>query len=81
MNKMFHIIYTKNKLYYESNLLKLNSNKANKVLNWRSILTFRETINLVTTWYKIFYSKKYNIDKESTKQIRFYEKIYMKRIK
>ena len=70
----------KNNFHYESNLLKLNSNKAKKKLNWKSILTIRETINLVTTWYKIFYDKKFNIYNLSVKQIKFYEKTFMKRI-
>lgn len=74
-------INKKKKLHYESNLLKLNSNKAKKMLNWKSVLTFRETIQLVTNWYKIFYNKKNNIYTESIKQIKFYEKIFMKRIK
>ena len=73
-------IEKKNNFHYESNLLKLNSNKAKKKLNWKSILTIRETINLVTTWYKIFYDKKFNIYNLSVKQIKFYEKTFMKRI-
>ncbi len=43
---------------YESSLLKLNSNKAKKLLNWKTILTFNETIKLVADWYKNFYNKK-----------------------
>ena len=30
----------KNNFHYESNLLKLNSNKAKKILNWKSVLSF-----------------------------------------
>ena len=43
--------------FYESGLLKLNSNKAKKLLKWRTILTFKETIKLVADWYKNFYDK------------------------
>ena len=67
--------------FYESNLLKLNSIKAKKKLNWKCILTFRETINLVITWYKAFYGKKLDMENVSIDQIRFYEKIFVKRIK
>ena len=44
--------------FNESSLLKLNSNKAKKLLKWRTILTFKETIKLVADWYKNFYDKK-----------------------
>jgi len=71
----------KNNSPYESNLLKLNSKKAKKKLNWKSILTFKETINLAITWYKIFYDKKISIYDLSVSQIRFYEKIFIKRIR
>ena len=71
----------RNKAFYESNLLKLNSIKAKKKLNWKCILTFRETINLVITWYKAFYGKKLDMENVSIDQIRFYEKIFVKRIK
>lgn len=74
-------INKKNRLHYESNLLKLNSKKANKKLNWKSILTFRETINLVIIWYRTFYNKKFGIDNLSIKQIKFYEKTFLRRIK
>ena len=71
----------KNNSPYESNLLKLNSKKAKKKLNWKSILTFKETINLAIAWYKIFYDKKISIYDLSVSQIRFYEKIFIKRIR
>ncbi len=74
-------IVKKTKTHYESNLLKLNSDKAKKNLNWKSVLTIKETINLVTTWYKAFYNKNININDLSVKQIKFYEKTFMKRIK
>ena len=33
----------------ESNLLKLNSRKAEKYLNWTPILNFKDSVNLVNT--------------------------------
>ena len=45
--------------FYESKLLKINSNKAKVKLKWKSILTFNETINMVTEWYKkLLYASK-----------------------
>ena len=43
------------KNFYESNILKLNSNKAKKFLKWRCRLTFDETMKMVAEWYKNFY--------------------------
>ncbi len=60
----------KNKGHKESKLLKLNSLKAKKKLNWKCILSFAETIYLVAEWYKEFYTNK-NIT--SFKQLKFYE--------
>tara|TARA_Y100000590_G_C15593558_1_gene967068 strand:- start:62 stop:1150 length:1089 start_codon:yes stop_codon:yes gene_type:complete len=65
---------SKNKKYYESKLLKLNSNKAKKILKWSCTLNFKETIELVTLWYKNFYRKKENSFYYSKKQIIDYEK-------
>lgn len=67
----------KNKNFYESKLLKLNSNKANLKLNWKSKLSFTENIKLVSNWYKSFYTKKKktNIFGLSSQQIRLYEKL------
>jgi len=61
------------KNFYESNLLKLNSNKSLKFLNWKNKLKFKETIKLVTDWYKCLFEKKdvYNFSKNQIKQ---YEK-------
>jgi hypothetical protein len=44
-----------NKYFKESELLKLNSQKAKNKLKWKSVLTFKENIFLVSNWYKNFY--------------------------
>ena len=44
-----------NKEFYESNLLKLNSNKSKRILKWKCILSFKETISMIAEWYKNFY--------------------------
>ena len=46
------------KLDYESNLLRLNSNKAKNKLEWVPLLNFSQTIEMVSSWYKQFYKKK-----------------------
>ena len=67
------------KSFHESNLLKLNCNKAKTNLKWKCILSFTETINMVTDWYKSYYSKPKKIYKTSFNQIREYEKLLKKR--
>ena len=57
----------------ESNLLKLNSNKAKKILKWEPILNFKESVKLTALWYKQFYSNKISCYNLSKKQILFYE--------
>tara|TARA_B100000242_G_C43019954_1_gene474582 strand:+ start:449 stop:1540 length:1092 start_codon:yes stop_codon:yes gene_type:complete len=65
---------------FESKLLKLNSSKAKKLLNWNSILKFDETIELVSSWYKNFYLNRNLIKKNSLNQITFYEKSLKERL-
>ena len=67
----------KNK-HYESTLLKLNSNKALNILKWRTVLTFKQSLNLVINWYKSFYKNKKPI---SIEQIKYYEKIIRQNLK
>jgi len=60
--------------FYESKLLKLNSNKAKKLLNWESTLSFSETIKLVTDWYvKFYFTKNKKIDLFSLNQIIYFQ--------
>ena len=58
---------SKNK-FYESSLLRLNCNKAKKILKWNCILNFEETIELTTSWYKEFYSNPSDINYITNKQ-------------
>jgi len=74
-NVFWKVNKSKKKNYKESNLLKLNSKKANIKLNWKSVLKFKETVFFVSDWYKNFY-----IDPKKTKdltigQIKKYQKI------
>lgn len=60
------------KVFKEAGLLKLNSKKTLKILKWKTILNFNETIKLTAQWYKSFYSKKSEII--TTSQIQNYLK-------
>ena len=70
-----------NKIFKESLLLKLNSQKAKKILKWRSVLTFKENISLVANWYKNFYLNLKQAYKLTSSQIEFYQNILKKRAK
>ena len=74
----FKIISNKN-FYHESKLLKLNSNKALKKLNWKCLLSFEETINMVTSWYRNFYLNGKKKTNYTTLQISQFEKLIKKR--
>jgi len=65
--------------FYESRLLQLNCSKAKKKLNWRSVLSFNQTISMTINWYRKFYEDKKNIKKLSLSQIKFYEKLIRNR--
>ena len=67
------------KSFYESNLLKLNSNKAKEKLRWKCILSFTETISMVADWYKSYYSRTKKMFQVSSDQIKKYEKLMEKR--
>jgi CDP-glucose 4,6-dehydratase len=68
-----------NKIFKESSLLKLNSQKAKKILKWKSLLTFKENIYLVSSWYKNFYLNSKQVYKLTLSQIEYYQKILNKR--
>ncbi len=73
-------ILKRKNVFYESKLLFLNSNKAKKTLKWNCLLTSKQTIELTSSWYKKFYSKKYKKMNEVTlKQINEYESILRKK--
>ncbi len=59
---------------FENKLLKLNSNKSKKILKWKCILNFEETVKLTTLWYKNYYKNKTDNLQFSIKQIFDYEK-------
>jgi CDP-glucose 4,6-dehydratase len=64
--------------FKESGLLKLNSEKVKKMIKWKSILTFQETIKFTVQWYKCFYFSK-NINQLTKPQIDEYKNLLVKR--
>jgi CDP-glucose 4,6-dehydratase len=78
-NVSWGIIKLNKKTFKESKLLKLNSRKANKLLKWNSILGFKETINLVTEWYKNFYTNSSKANHLTFDQIKKYQKLIEKK--
>ena len=67
--------------FYESSLLKLNSKKSKKYLGWSCVMTFSQTIQMVTEWYKNYYIDKKNITNLTYVQIKQYEKLLKRRKK
>jgi hypothetical protein len=78
-NVSWKIHKNNNKIFKESSLLKLNSQKSNKILKWRSVLTFQENISLVANWYKNFYLNSKQAYRLTSSQIELYHKILSKR--
>ena len=66
------IIFKKGK-FKEANLLKLNSSKALKNLNWKNSWNMRESLIKTAKWYSS-YLKKEDIKKMTRKQIKEYFK-------
>jgi len=68
------------KKFFESNILKLNCNKARNILKWKCILSFTETVDMTVNWYKKYYFKPQKIYETSLDQIKEYEKLLKKRL-
>jgi len=79
-NISWKVIPKSRKKFYESELLRLNCNKAKKILKWKNILKFSETVEMITSWYRGYYENPKNIDKITRRQIREYEKLLKKRL-
>lgn len=56
----------------ECGLLKLNCDKARRILNWQSVLSFEETIRFTAEWYKAFYAANTDMYELSLRQIKEY---------
>ncbi len=79
-----HIKYDVNsnetRKFHESNLLKLNCDKALHSLNWKSCLSFEDTISFTANWYKEFYDRGDNIYDITINQIDIYQNLFSKLI-
>ena len=69
----------RNKFFKETSILKLNSKKAKKLLNWKPVLTFKENIFFVIDWYKNFYSNPREVYNLTINQILRYQKSLSKK--
>ncbi len=58
--------------YHESELLKLNCDKARHLLNWKSVMNFSETVKMTADWYKSFYANTSPIIETTENQITYY---------
>ena len=59
---------------YESKYLNLLSNKANKELNWKTIMSQKNMISYIVDWYNAYYNEK-NMKIYSSKQIDLFYKL------
>jgi len=78
-NVSWKTIPKSSKKFYESGLLRLNCNKARKILKWKSILKFEENIELVAEWYRNYYLDPKNIYYLTKDQISQYQYLAFKR--
>ena len=78
-NIKWSIVANKNKLFKESNLLRLNIQKVKKVIKWKPILKFEECIAMTINWYRYFYFKSKDMSDLSLYQIKEYQKLLIER--
>ena len=55
---------------HESNLLKLDINKADVLLDWHPKLNFKQNLELTFSWYKEYYKKSEDVIKITNQQIK-----------
>ncbi len=68
-------ILKKRKDYKESEILKLDSNKAKKYLNWKQNLNFKNMLRITVDWYTQYYLKR-NCKVLTQSQIKKFFNIY-----
>ena len=73
IKKRWNIKIKKSNLKFkETKLLSLNCNKAKKILKWKPVLNFQQTVKLTIDWYDKFYSKQHEIDSLMRSQINYF---------
>lgn len=71
--KAIEIEISENKLdIKEARLLKLNCEKSDSILLWRSCLTFEETTTMTVDWYSRFYGELASMEEITHEQINLY---------
>ena len=68
-------VVNENKVFQESTLLKLNCEKSQALLNWRSSLDYSDTIKFISDWYAAYYKKNADMNEITINQILDYQKI------
>ena len=59
--------------FHEATLLKLNCEKSLALLNWRSVLDYKDTIRFTSEWYKNYYTEPDSAQIKTMNQIIEYE--------
>ncbi len=65
---------SKKKIFFESNLLKLDCSKSRRLLKWKQKMNIKTTINFTVEWYKNYFDKNDSYD-FTINQIKKYLKI------
>ena len=78
-NVSWKVLPKSKKIFYESELLRLNCNKAKKILRWKSILKFEETMEMVTEWYSNYYLNSNHATFITNNQIEKYQSLAAER--
>jgi CDP-glucose 4,6-dehydratase len=65
--------YVKSRKMKEAGLLKLNCDKALHYLEWHAVLSYTQTIKLVSDWYANFYSGSQEMNEFTFEQISTFE--------
>ena len=74
INKSVDVNYNRDEIKHEASLLKLDVSKVRKQLQWKSLLSFKDTIKLTLDWYENYYANK-NIYQYSQSQLQKYFKL------
>ncbi len=69
---------SKSKNFFESKLLKLNSQKSNKVLGWKNYLDYNKKIEFLTEWYKCYFKNPKHCILLSERQLVKFENLIKK---
>ena len=59
--------------FEEAKLLKLNCDKSLAYLQWHSVLNYKETVEMITDWYRCFYGSVSDLFEMTEQQIDHYE--------